>query len=138
MLEQEGKLQRAFSEYQALVERYPRSPDFESALEAQYGIGKAYLDGRRVDVFGVPTLPSMTKAQEMFQKIVINAPYSRIAPLAQYGIGQALEKGGSIAATVNAYQQVVDRYPNSDVADQAMYQIGYVYLQASRNTGYER
>lgn len=138
MLEQEGKLQRAFSEYQALVERYPRSPDFESALEAQYGIGKAYLDGRRVDVFGVPTLPSMTKAQEMFQKIVINAPYSRIAPLAQYGIGQALEKGGSIAATVNAYQQVVDRYPNSDVADQAMYQIGYVYLQASRTTGYDQ
>jgi len=80
----------------------------------------------------------MTKAQEMFQKIVVNAPYSRIAPLAQYGIGQALEKSGSIAATVNAYQEVVDRYPNSDVADQAMYQIGYVYLQASRSTGYDQ
>lgn len=138
MCEQEGKLQRAFSEYQILVDRYPRSPDFESALEAQYGIGKAYLDGKRVDVFGVPTLPSMTKAQEMFQKIVTNAPYSRIAPAAQYGIGQALEKSGSISATVNAYQQVVDRYPNSDVADQAMYQIGYVYLQASRTTGYDQ
>jgi outer membrane protein assembly factor BamD len=138
MFEREGKLQRAFNEYQTLVERYPRSPDFEAALEAEYGIGKAYLEGKRVDVFGVPTLPSMTKAQEMFQKIVINAPYSRIAPLAQYGIGQALEKSGSISATVNAYQQVVDRYPNSDVADQAMYQIGYVYLQASRTTGYDQ
>jgi outer membrane protein assembly factor BamD len=138
MLEREGQLQRAFYEYQVLVERYPHSPDFESALEAQYNIGKAFLDGRRVDVFGVPTLPSMAKAQEMFTKIVTNAPFSRIAPLAQYGIGQALEKSGSISATVNAYQQVVDRYPNSDVADAAMYQIGYVYLQASRNTGYDQ
>jgi outer membrane protein assembly factor BamD len=58
--------------------------------------------------------------------------------LAQYGIGQALEKSGSITATVNAYQQVVDRYPNSDVAPNAMYQIGYVYFQASRDTGYDQ
>jgi outer membrane protein assembly factor BamD len=138
MLEKEGKLQRAFYEYQALVQKYPRSADFEAALQAQYGIGKAYLDGKRIDIYGVPTLPSMARAQEMFQKIVTNAPYSRIAPLAQYGIGQALEKSGSITATVNAYQQVVDRYPNSDVAPNAMYQIGYVYFQASRQTGYDQ
>jgi outer membrane protein assembly factor BamD len=138
MLEKDGKLQRAFYEYQGLVQKYPRSPDFEAALQAQYNIGKAYLNGKRVDLYGVPTLPSMAKAQEMFQKIVINAPYSRIAPLAQYGIGQALEKSGSITATVNAYQQVVDRYPNSDVAPNAMYQIGYVYFQVSRETGYDQ
>jgi outer membrane protein assembly factor BamD len=138
MLEKDGKLQRAFYEYQALVQKYPRSPDFEAALQAQYNIGKAYLDGKRIDIYGVPTLPSMTKAQEMFQKIVTNAPYGRIAPLAQYGIGQALERSGSVTATVNAYQQVVDRYPNSDVAPNAMYQIGYVYFQASRQTGYDQ
>ena len=138
MLEKRGQLQRAFYEYQVLAERYPHSPDFEAALEAQYNIGKAFLDGKRVNVFGVPTLPSMAKAQEMFTKIVINAPFSKIAPLAQYGIGQALEKSGSISATVSAYQQVVDRYPNSDVADDAMYQIGYVYLQASQTTGYDQ
>ena len=138
MLEKEGKLQRAFYEYQGLVEKYPKSPDFEAALQAEYNIGKAYLDGKRVDVYGVPTLPSMAKAQEMFHKIVTNAPYGKIAPLAQYGIGQALEKSGAIAATVTAYQQVVDRYPNSDIAPNAMYQIGYVYFQASRTTGYDQ
>jgi outer membrane protein assembly factor BamD len=138
MLEKLGKLQAAFHEYQALVQKYPRSPDFEAALLAQYNIGKAYLDGKRVDIYGVPTLPSMGKAQEMFQKIVRNAPYSRIAPLAQFGIGQALEKSGSITATINAYQQVVDRYPGSDVAPNAMYQIGYVYFVESRKTGYDQ
>jgi outer membrane protein assembly factor BamD len=138
MLEKEGKLQRAFYEYQALVQKYPRSPDFEAALQAQYGIAKAYLDGKRVDIYGVPTLPSMGKAQEMFQKIVTSAPYGRIAPLAQFGVGQALEKSGSVTATVNAYQQVIDRYPNSDVAPNAMYQIGYVYFQTSRRTGYDQ
>jgi outer membrane protein assembly factor BamD len=138
MLEKDGKLQRAFFEYQGLVEKYPRSPDFEAALQAQYSIGKAFLDGKRVDVYGVPTLPSMAKAQELFHKIVTNAPYSKVAPLAQYGIGQALEKSGAISSTVTAYQQVVDRYPNSDVAPDAMYQIGYVYFQASRTTGYDQ
>jgi outer membrane protein assembly factor BamD len=74
----------------------------------------------------------------MFRKIVTNAPFSKMAPLAQYGIGQALEKQGSIVSAVNAYQQVVDRYPNNDVAADAMYQIGYVYFQASRETGYDQ
>jgi outer membrane protein assembly factor BamD len=138
MFERTGDLPRAFDDYQTLVEKYPGSPDFEPALQAEYNIGKAYLDGKRVTLYGVPTLPSMAKAQQMFQKIVHNAPYSRFAPLAQYGIGQALEKTGGISASVNAYQQVVDRYPNSDVAANAMYQIGYVYLNASRETGYDQ
>ena len=137
MYERTGDLQRAFAEYQALVEKYSRSPDFEPALQAQYNIAKAYLDGKRVTIYGVPTLPSMSKAQSMFEKIVRNAPYSRFAPLAQYGVGQALEKTGNNTAAINAYQQVVDRYPNSDVADSAMYQIGYVYFRASRETGYD-
>jgi outer membrane protein assembly factor BamD len=138
MYQHQGKLDAAFNEYQGLVEKYPRSSEFEPALEAEYNIAKAFLDGKRVDVYGVPTLPSMPKAQEMFRKIVTNAPFSKIAPLAQYGIGQALEKQGSIVSAVNAYQQVVDRYPNNDVAADAMYQIGYVYFQASRETGYDQ
>ena len=138
MYERQGKLTLAFNEYQSLVQKYPRSADFEQALQAEYQIAKAYLDGRRVEVYGVPTLPSMTKAQDMFKQIVTNAPYSRVAPLAQFGIGQALEKQGSITSTVNAYQQVVDRYPTSDVAGDAMYQIGYVYFAASRQTGYDQ
>src|SRR6516225_8999336 len=138
MYESAGDLTRAFNEYQGLVEKYPRSSQFEPALQAEYRIAKAYLDGKRVSVYGVPTLPSMTKTQEMFRKIVVNAPYSSVAPLAQYGIGQALEKSGAIKAAVNAYQQVVDRYPNSSVAADAQYQIGYVYLQASRETGYDQ
>ena len=137
MYERTGDLQRAFAEYQALVEKYPRSTDFEPALQAEYNIAKAYLDGKPVTVYGVPTLPSMSRAQAMFEKIVRNAPYSRFAPLAQYGVGQALEKMGAITPAINAYQQVVDRYPSSDVADSAMYQIGYVYFRASRQTGYD-
>lgn len=137
MYERTGDLQRAFAEYQTLVEKYPRSTDFEPALQAEYNIAKAYLDGKPVTVYGVPTLPSMSKAQAMFEKIVRNAPYSRFAPLAQYGVGQALEKMGAVTPAINAYQQVVDRYPSSDVADSAMYQIGYVYFRASRQTGYD-
>src|SRR5580700_8965966 len=137
MYEKQGKLEKAFHDYQTIVERYPRCEHFEPTLEAEYTIAKAYLDGRRIDVYGVPTIPSMAKAEEMFKKIVTNGPFSKIAPLAQYGIGQALEKSGSITSAVTAYQQVVERYPNSEVAADAMYQIGYVYLQASRATGYD-
>ncbi|MBV9492423.1 MAG: outer membrane protein assembly factor BamD [Verrucomicrobia bacterium] len=137
MYEKTGELSRAFNEYQGLVEKYPRSPDFEAALQAQYAIAKAYVDGKRLRIYGVPTIASMSKAQSMFEKIVRTAPYSRVAPLAQYGVGQALEKMGAITPAINAYQQVVDRYPSSEVADSAMYQIAYVYFRASREVGYD-
>jgi len=68
MLEKEGKLQRAFYEYQALVQKYPRSPDFEAALQAQYGIGKAYLDGKRVDIMACRRFLRWRKLKRCFKK----------------------------------------------------------------------
>ncbi len=137
-IQETDKPQDAFKTYQKLIDNYPQSPDFTAAIEAQYKIASLFLDGRRVRLLGLPTLPSMAKAQEMFEQVLKNAPFTQWAPLAQFGLGQALEKQGKQQEAIAAYQLVVDKYPSSDVADDALYQIGYVYQSVSKGGEYDQ
>ncbi len=130
--------QDAFKIYQKLIENYPQSPDFAAAIESQYKIAALFLDGRKVRLLGFPMLPSMAKAEEMFEQVLKNAPFTQWAPLAQFGLGQALEKQGKHQEAIAAYQLVVDKFPASDVADDALYQIGYVYQSVSKGGEYDQ
>jgi outer membrane protein assembly factor BamD len=80
----------------------------------------------------------MARAQAMFEGIVKNAPYSKYAPLAQFNVGQALEKQGEFPKAIEAYQLCVNKYPGDAIADDALYQVGYVRLRESREGSYDR
>ena len=136
--EKENSPERAFEAYQALVENYPRSTDFEKAVESMYAIATRFLGGEKQRVLGIATLPSMERSQKMFEAIVKTAPFSKYAALSQFNVGLALERQGQTAQAVEAYQQVVERYPTSDVADDAQYQIGYAYLKQAREGSYDQ
>ena len=128
LCEQVGEPERAFKAYGQYITDYPRGKEFDTVVERQFGIAKAFLNGERRKLFGVKTFSSMERAQKMFEEIVKNAPYSKFAPLSQFNIGMAQEKQGRYPEALAAYQLAVDKYPNDDVAADAQYQIGYVQL----------
>ncbi len=138
LLEKQGDPEGAYKAYTKLNKDYPRSEDFTASLEGQMRVAGKFLEGRRQKILGIPTLPSMGRAIDMYGAIIRNAPYSRFAPQAQFNIGRAKEKQGDFSGAISAYQTVVDKYPTSDVADDAMFQIGYVYLTILRNGSYDR
>ena len=80
----------------------------------------------------------MTRAQAMFEGIVKNAPYSKFAPLAQFNVGQTLEKQGEYPRAIEAYQLCVNKYPSDAIADTALYQVGYVRMRETREGSYDR
>lgn len=129
LLDAQGNSNKAFDAYQTLVSRYPDTPEFEQAVAQQVIIANQYLQGKRMDFLGIPVLPGVERAQQMYESILKNAPYSKHAPIAQFNLGLSLERQKSIPAARGAYQQVLDKYPNSDVADDALYQIAYIYMR---------
>lgn len=131
--EQIGEPERAFTAYGKYLSAYPRGKEFDTVVERQFGIAKAFLDGERRKLFGVKTFPSMERAQKMFEEIVKSAPYSKFAPLAQFNIGMTFEKQGNYPEAIAAYQLAVDKYPNDEVAGDAQYQIGYVQMHLVEN-----
>jgi outer membrane protein assembly factor BamD len=132
LLEKLGDYNKAFDAYGVYLSKYPKGEQFDAAVEAQFRIAKMFLEGQRKKILGVPTFSSMRRAQEMFESIVKNAPYSQYAPLSQFNIGIALERQGEYAAAIDAYDTALTRYPNDPIAADAQYQIAYAQLQLAR------
>ena len=129
----QGRWNAAFEAYQTLITRYPDTPEFEGAVARQVLIANSYLDLRKVMVLGygvpVPGITGVEQAAKMYEKILKNAPYSIYAPITQFNLGLAFQRARKIKEAREAYQKVLDKYPNSDVCDDALYQIAYIYMQ---------
>ncbi len=128
-----GDYDSAYDAYHSYITKYPKGEDFDAAVEAEFNIGRRFLEGERKRVFGVKTFASMARAQQIFESIVRDAPFSKYAPLAQFYVGQALEKQSKDVEAIGAYQTVLAKYPTDPAAADAQYQIGYVYLTQARS-----
>ncbi|MEI6072604.1 MAG: outer membrane protein assembly factor BamD [Verrucomicrobiae bacterium] len=129
LVESSGELSKAFDAYQVLITRYPDTPEFEKAVTKQVLIANEYLAGRHLKFLGMSIVPATERAEQMFSSILKNAPFSKNAPVAQFNLGLTYEKQGKVREASNAYQTVLDKYPTSSIADDAVYQIGYIYMQ---------
>ena len=122
----------AADSFRQVVERYPSSPHFDEAIEAQFRIGEIYLAGKKKKILGIPVGSSLDRAVTIFANVVRTAPYGKYTARAQFNIGLAREKQHVPEMAIEAYQAVVDKFPNEPVAADAQYQIGYIWLMAAR------
>ena len=118
--------------YRMVVEKYPTNPHFNDAIEAQFRVGEIYLGGRKLKILGIPMASALDRAVEIFAAVVRTAPYGKYTARAQFDIGLAREKQGANDAALQAYQAVVDKFPNEPLAAAAQYQIGYIWFTAAR------
>src|SRR5262245_1210314 len=114
--------------YLQLVERYPSSPHFEDAIEGQFRIGEIYLNGKKLKLLGIPIASALDRAVTIFANVVRTAPFGRYTARAQFNIGMAREKQGANDAAIQAFQAVVDKFPDEPIAVDAQYQIGYIWF----------
>src|SRR5437763_2411604 len=122
----------AADSFSQLVKKYPGSPHFDEAIEAQFRIGEIYLTGKKLRFLGIPYASALDRAVTIFANVVRTAPYGKYTARAQFDIGLAREKQGANDAALQAYQAVVDKFPNEPIAVDAQYQIGYIWFTASQ------
>src|SRR3982750_3436516 len=130
--EQTHQYTPAADSYLQLVERYPSSPHFDEAMEGQFRVGEIYLNGKKLRVLGIPVASALDRAVEIFANVVRTAPYGKYTARAQFDIGLAREKQGANDAAAQAYQAVVDKFPNEPIAVDAQSQIGYIWFTAQQ------
>jgi outer membrane protein assembly factor BamD len=138
LLERTGDLDKGFNAYDTYLTKYPKGEDFDATVDSMFKIAKIFLEGQKKKILGVPVGSNIQRSQAMFETLVKRAAYSKWAPLAQFNVGQALEKQQKYPEAIAAYQQVYSRYPNDAIADDALYQIGYVRLRQYREGSYDR
>ena len=132
LMEQTHQYLAAAETYRTLVLAYPSSPRFNEAIEAQFRIGEIYLNGKKQKFLGLSVGNPLDHAVDIFAAVIRTAPYGKYTARAQYDIGRAREKQGANVAALQAYQAVVEKFPNDAVAADAQYQIGYIWFVAAR------
>ncbi|MDR2462757.1 MAG: tetratricopeptide repeat protein [Verrucomicrobiales bacterium] len=138
MLEKRGEFWDAYKAYQKVVEKYPASQFFDLSIEREFAIGNLFLNGEPQRLWKIPLLPSMDKTVEIYSTVIKNAPYGVYAPQAWFKIGLAREKQKNWSEAIGAYNKLLDKYPGSDLAGPAQYQIGYAWYQASSQPDYDQ
>src|SRR6202030_82783 len=122
----------AATAYRVVVINYPTSPHFNEAIEGQFRIGEMYLAGKKLKLLGIPMTTSMDRSVDIFASIIRTAPYGKYTARAQFDIGLARQKQSANDAAIQAYQAVIDKFPNDPVAADAQYQIGYIWYTAAK------
>ncbi|MEK7706765.1 MAG: outer membrane protein assembly factor BamD [Verrucomicrobiota bacterium] len=132
--------EKAFSQYQKILEKYPKSENVKEVLQRQYGIAGRFLKGQRFKLWGyIPAFRSMDRTADMFDKIVKNGPYGDVAPHAQLRIGAAREKQSHYPEAIKAYESAADRYHDRpQIAADAIYRAGIAYQKQAKTAEYDQ
>ena len=139
-LEVKHKDESAFNAYQKIIEKYPKSGEYNEVLLRQYEIGNRFLGGQWFRIWDIlPLYPSMDETAKLYEKIVGNGPYSEVAPHAQLRIGAAREKQKNYPDAVRAYELAADRYQNQpEIASDAMYRAGVSWEKQADTAEYDQ
>lgn len=139
-LEKSGKDEAAFNAYQNIIQKYPRSDNYEDVLWRQYGIAGRFLNGEWFRLWDtIPIYTSMDETAKLYQKIVDNGPYSDVAPHAQLRIGAAYEKEKSYDDAVKAYALAADLYHDQPViAADAQFREAVAYAKQAATAEYDQ
>ncbi|HEV2393377.1 MAG TPA: outer membrane protein assembly factor BamD [Verrucomicrobiae bacterium] len=138
--EAKGRDEKAFQEYQNVLEKQPKIDNYDEILQRQFNIANQYLAGKWFKLWGViPIFSSMDKTASMYEKIVKNGAYSEVAPQAQMKIGAAREKQKNYAVAAKAYEMAADRYHDRpQLAADAVYRQGLCYKQEAQTAEYDQ
>ena len=137
--EEKGQHEKAFKEYQKLLEKHPKLVNYQEVLQRQYEIANKFLGGKWFRLWYVIPFRSMDRTSEMYAKIVKNGPYSDIAPQAQMKIGAAREKQKNYPMAVKAYELAADRYQDRpQVAADALYRAGLAFNKQAQTADYDQ
>ena len=137
--EEDGDYYKAFLEYRKTIQTYPSTKRFDEILEREYQLANHFLAGKKRKLFGTAAiLPARDKAVELLQAIVEDGPFSEYGQLAQYKLGLAYQSLQEYESAVSAFEQLITRFPDSPLVDDARFQIAQASLKGTFRPGYDQ
>jgi outer membrane protein assembly factor BamD len=142
--EAKGRDEKAFQEYQTILEKYPKVLNYEEILQRQYEIANRYLAGEWFKLWNYVPIPGWLSAAtertaKMYDRIVKNGPYSDVGPQAQLKLGATRDKQGDYTMAVKAYELAADRYHDRpQIAADAIFQAGLSRQKEAQTAEYDQ
>ncbi|MFA5092772.1 MAG: outer membrane protein assembly factor BamD [Candidatus Omnitrophota bacterium] len=135
--EKQGRIYEAFQAYQMVIDKYPFSERIQEINEREYKIAERFMNGETRKALGI-TLPVDNPAIEIFGKVIENSTYGPLAPAAQYKLGLVLKGLLRYYEAEDEFNKVVSRYPDSEWAAPAKFQIASCRASLSKGFAYDQ
>lgn len=135
--EAQGRSYEAYLAYQMVIDKYPFSERIGEIIEREYKIGERFMAGEKRKALGMD-LPVDNPAIEIFAKVVENSTYGPLAAKAQYKLGLVLKGLLRYYEAEDEFNKVVTRYPDSEWASAAKFQIASCRASLSKGSSYDQ
>ncbi|MCX7661425.1 MAG: tetratricopeptide repeat protein, partial [Candidatus Omnitrophica bacterium] len=138
LIEEElGNLYEAYKAYQKVIDKYPFSERIQEIIEREYKIAERFMSGYRRKIGGVP-LPVENPAIEIFTKVIENSTYGPLAASSQYKVGLILKSLGRYSEAEEAFNKVINNYPESEWVVPAKFQLAECRANLARGADYDQ
>lgn len=132
-----NKYYMAYQNYQKAIDNFPHIANTEEILAREFAIANLYLSKPGPRILGTDIMAPLSRAVEIFKKIVENAPYGKFAEESQFKLGEALKKSERYEEAVQAFHKIIEDYPKSKLVTQAMYEESNCAYKASLKPAYD-
>jgi outer membrane assembly lipoprotein YfiO len=127
----------AFYYLDEVMDEYPESHLFASALKEQYDIGDAFLSGHKRRIFGISCLPAEDEAVEMLYRVQQRSPGSPLAERALLRTADYYYNSGQFDYAADAYAAFARSYPRSDAIPRARLRQAFSSLAQFRGVDFD-
>lgn len=129
-LEEYDYANEAFTQY-LKVQNNPRF--FQDCIEYKFSIAEQLASGAKRRFFGTKQLPKWacgkSMALEIYDEVIVAVPCSEIAARALVAKGGLLWENREYRESVDAFQQVIKRFPKHEVSTDCYVYISKIYLE---------
>lgn len=136
IFENHQELIKAFNSYQAVIDNYPSlEGGFAKAILGQLRIARRSVElWRRSDIYGhepdKKKVPKRGELGKLLEVVHQNGKYTNFAPEILYELGIAFQKESRLRSARLAFGEIIDKFPESDFADDASFQLAFIdYLK---------
>ena len=121
-----GRYERAFREYQYLVEHYAGEFPYKQVLSEQLDAARSVMEQRRGNFLFLPGFQSPERAIPLFKIVIANGPNWSEIPEIRLLIGNIYKDARDYADAIAAYEDVIVYHGRHDVAAEAIFRKGLV------------
>ncbi|MDX2110046.1 MAG: tetratricopeptide repeat protein [Verrucomicrobiota bacterium] len=116
---EQKKWRKGFEAFQQLLNKYPDFPQFDDVIAQQFTIATSLAEGINVRYLGFIPFRNFERANEYYEKLILNAPYSDYAPLALMNVANIHRYKREQPEAIDALDRLINNYPQSLLAPDA-------------------
>ncbi len=136
--EEIGKYWFAYENYQKTVDNYPYTRRMDEIIEREYNLAGLFKEKGEPKLMDLELSISLDRAIIIYGKVVENAPFGPLADKALFAQADCYRRIRKYDGAVDAYEKIVNDYPESRLGTEARYQLAYTKYEASLDPEYDQ